>query len=1249
MNISILNFKKSLLGKAGSITLSISMIVSTFAFAIPLTASAATSAAVVPATIGNYGQWGASSGTKVAAVSVSDGDSTYISSNNKDDRQSFTFAGAGIPAGSIIGSVTLHVVARELTGNNNDSKIKLFAENGLNSANRDVGGQVSLNSSYSTTTETWTENPFTNAEWTLAEVNSWGVNFGVEQYQDNEESRVTQMYLTIEYATPEIQINTVNGEDPSTLSCENPTDTLAIVLAGDGESSTPPGNIGQYKVQIDWGDGVVQNNSANPTFVTMTKTPSSGSGAFLYTFGGNHSYTTGGSYTIKARLYHQTPPGNDNQADAVATAVICVTPVPTFGGLVVIKTVENDGDGTAIASQFPISVKTVGDAHVAGSPAAGSETGTEYTLTAGSYTVSEPVNSHYTSSITGTNCTGGTAIITAGATTTCTVTNTYHNALPVANDSSESTAEDTLLSSAATASDTDGDSLTYAIVTPPTNALSFTLNTNGTFSYTPSLNYNGSDSFTFKANDLIGDSNTATVSITVTSVNDNPNAQDDSANVSEDSTDNVIDVLTNDSFTPDTGETLSVQSVGSAGNGTVVLDAGVVKYTPNAGYVGADSFTYTLSDGNGGTDTATVSITVSNSADAPVAVADSYSTDEDVALVVALPGVLSNDSDADSDPITAIKVTDPANGTVTLAADGSFTYTPAADYNGSDSFTYKANDGSADSSTVTVSITVNPTNDAPVANNLLVVTDQNTSTSSVLSAIDIDGDLLSFATSSNPTNGAVTFFNPATGAFSYTPSLNYNGPDSFTFKANDGSLDSNESTVSITVNELSENTLALCSDGLDNDNDDGNDGGGVDLEDSDCSDFMPTLTIIKNAIGGDGTFTFSVSIFDNETSNDVSIYTDESNTSGPISLGLNQDVEISENSTDGWTFTSLVCEIDSDLESDAYESTEGSYASISGLIAGDDVTCTYTNTIIPTSADLSIEKSIDDTTPEVGQTVTYTLTASNAGPADADNVVVTDVLPAGLTFVSTSTSDTVGVYATSTGQWTIGTLASGSSASLHIIATVSGSAGQTIVNTATINLDDNVSDYNENNDSGSSSITINSTSACSDGIDNDGDGKIDYPADPGCNDANDTTETSASPETSPGGGGGSRGGGSTVSGQVLGASTDGQVLGASACSVPLLTTFMRRGMKNDPEEVRKLQEFLNSEMGLSLPVTGFFGAATEAAVKAFQEKYTADVLNPWGIKKSTGFVYLTTQRWINLLYCQSLNIPIPPLVPYSGR
>ena len=168
-------------------------------------------------------------------------------------------------------------------------------------------------------------------------------------------------------------------------------------------------------------------------------------------------------------------------------------------------------------------------------------------------------------------------------------------------------------------------------------------------------------------------------------------------------------------------------------------------------------------------------------------------------LNVAAPGVLSNDSDADGDTLTAVLNTGPGNGSLTLSADGSFSYTPNANFNGPDSFTYHANDGQADSNVATVSITVNNVNDAPVANDDAAATPFDTPvTIDVLANdVDVDGDSLT-VNSFNATsvNGAAV---SCTNTCTYAPMVGFSGDDSFTYDATDGALVSNLATVTVTV------------------------------------------------------------------------------------------------------------------------------------------------------------------------------------------------------------------------------------------------------------------------------------------------------------------------------------------------------------------------------------------------------------------------------------------------------------------
>ena len=196
---------------------------------------------------------------------------------------------------------------------------------------------------------------------------------------------------------------------------------------------------------------------------------------------------------------------------------------------------------------------------------------------------------------------------------------------------------------------------------------------------------------------------------------------------------------------------------------------------------------------------------------APVAGADSYVTDENTELnVAAINGVLVNDSDPNNDTLTAVLQTQASNGTVSLAADGSFTYTPNADFNGLDTFTYVANDGAENSNPATVTINVRPINAAPVAANDSYSTDEDTTLNPSLGVLsndtDGDGDNLTVSLQTSTANGSLTL--NADGTFSYSPNANFNGSDSFTYVANDGQVDSATATVTITVNPVNDVPVA---------------------------------------------------------------------------------------------------------------------------------------------------------------------------------------------------------------------------------------------------------------------------------------------------------------------------------------------------------------------------------------------------------------------------------------------------------
>jgi len=193
---------------------------------------------------------------------------------------------------------------------------------------------------------------------------------------------------------------------------------------------------------------------------------------------------------------------------------------------------------------------------------------------------------------------------------------------------------------------------------------------------------------------------------------------------------------------------------------------------------------------------------------APVAAGNEYAATEDVALVIAGPGVLGNDSDPEGATLSALLVSGPANGSLALNKDGSFTYTPDANFFGDDSFTYKANDGALDSNVATVTLHVAPVNDAPVAQPDQFTTDEDQPVSGNVLAndSDVDSAKLSAALVAGPANGDLAF--NSDGSFTYTPKADFNGDDSFTYQASDGTDKSDVVKVSLTINPVNDAPVA---------------------------------------------------------------------------------------------------------------------------------------------------------------------------------------------------------------------------------------------------------------------------------------------------------------------------------------------------------------------------------------------------------------------------------------------------------
>jgi hypothetical protein len=391
------------------------------------------------------------------------------------------------------------------------------------------------------------------------------------------------------------------------------------------------------------------------------------------------------------------------------------------------------------------------------------------------------------------------------------------NDAPTADDISVTVAEDSIanIDVAASISDVENDTLTVTVTTPPVNGQTVDPDPGGTvIEYQSAPDFSGTDTFIYTVTDGNGGAASATVTVTVTPVPDTPKAIDDTYTVNKGGNLDVAapqGVLANDQEV-DVGETLTaVLDVAPANDAAFTFNAdGSFSYTPDPTFEGTDTFTYHVTDGALDSASATVSIVVNLP---PVAVDDAYEVDEDTTLTVDVAsGVLANDSDPENDVLKAVLEVAPTKGTLQLAADGSFVYTPNANENGTDTFTYQARTGgNADSNTATVTITINSVNDAPVAVDDSAATDEDTGLSIDVTDNDTDdGDAIvdvSLTITQPPANGDVV--NNGDGTVYYTPDPDFFGVDSFKYQVSDDEqLTSNTATVTVTVGSANDAPVA---------------------------------------------------------------------------------------------------------------------------------------------------------------------------------------------------------------------------------------------------------------------------------------------------------------------------------------------------------------------------------------------------------------------------------------------------------
>ncbi|WGZ93833.1 MAG: IPTL-CTERM sorting domain-containing protein [Candidatus Thiothrix putei] len=341
-------------------------------------------------------------------------------------------------------------------------------------------------------------------------------------------------------------------------------------------------------------------------------------------------------------------------------------------------------------------------------------------------------------------------------------------------------------------SDADGDKLTVSAVTSGENGT--VVLQDGKPMYTPNAGFSGTDSFTYTVSDG-KDTDTATVTVTVTASTPILEAKTDTFTVDASNGTSVLDVLANDTIPSDQAITLEVMTDPSHGIATVKNNQ--ILYTPTAGYTGSDTLKYRITDADGNIAEASISLSITVTAaanKAPIAEADQVTTTAGSPITV---DVLANDSDADGDKLTVSAVTSGENGTVVLQ-DGKPMYTPNAGFSGTDSFTYTVSDGKdTASATVTVTVTaVTPALEA-TTDNFTVDASNPSSSLDVLANDKIPaGQSVILTIINNPTHGTAIIQN---NKIIYTPTAGYSGTDTFKYRITDGTGNTTEASITLTV------------------------------------------------------------------------------------------------------------------------------------------------------------------------------------------------------------------------------------------------------------------------------------------------------------------------------------------------------------------------------------------------------------------------------------------------------------------
>ena len=556
----------------------------------------------------------------------------------------------------------------------------------------------------------------------------------------------------------------------------------SVVIAADGSYTYTPaaGYSGPDSFTFTVTDQAGTTATGTVT-LTVTTSPVVGPGTVTTSAGTSAQGDLLAGTTVGSHVTSHTDPSHGTLTIATDGS-FTYTPAPGFSGFDSFAFAVADAAGPTVEGTVTITVTPVAAdmsaSAVAGSPATGNvlsgAVGTGLSVTGhtdpghGTVTLAQDGSYSYVpaAGYSGPDSFTYTVRDQAGSTATGRVAVTV---APMAAPDTATTASGAAIAIQVTGNDA-GTGLTVTSTTPPSHG-GVAVGAGGTITYTPASGYSGLDSFTYTVTDAAGQTVTTTVTITVVPVAGEVAA---STTAGTSATGNVLSAAV--------GTGLSVTGHTAPTHGTVTIATdGSYSYAPDAGYVGSDSFTYTVTDQAGSTATGTVTVVVS----APVVIGPGTVA---TGAGSEVQGDLLAGAPAGS---TVTSHTDPGHGTLAIAPDGSFTYTPAPGYSGLDAFDYTAVDVGGKTMTATVAITV-----VPIAGEVAASTTSGTSaTGNVLSAAVGTG--LSVTAHTAPAHGMVTI--ATDGSYAYVPDAGYVGSDSFTYTVTDQAGNSATGTVTVTV------------------------------------------------------------------------------------------------------------------------------------------------------------------------------------------------------------------------------------------------------------------------------------------------------------------------------------------------------------------------------------------------------------------------------------------------------------------